>query len=75
LSSLLKQKYSREQEHEADSYAYNLLSASKYNAYGVISVLKKFKGFKNSDEWAVLFSSHPALDDRITKLEAINNVA
>ena len=75
LSSLLKQKYSREQEHEADSYAYNLLSASKYNSYGVISVLKKFKGFKNSDEWAVLFSSHPALDDRIAKLEAINNVA
>ena len=75
LSALLKQRYSREHEFEADSYSYKLLTGSKYNSYGAISALKKLKGFSNSPEWAVLFSSHPAIDDRIAKLEALNNAA
>lgn len=71
LSSLLKQKYSREQEHEADIYAYQLLAASKYRADGAISVLRKFKTFSGSAEWSALFSTHPDIDVRIARLEAL----
>jgi Zn-dependent protease with chaperone function len=73
LSALLQQKYSREQELEADSYAFNLLSHSRYQSQGTISALMKFKGFENSPKWAVLFSTHPSIDERIAKLEALNN--
>ncbi len=75
LSSLLKQKYSREQEHEADIYAYKLLAASKYKAEGTISALKKFKTFSGSAQWSVLFSSNPEIEVRFAKLEALNNTA
>lgn len=72
LSSLLKQKYSREQEHDADSYAYKLLTGSKYDADSLISVLKKFKGYKDSPQWAVLFSTHPSMDERIAQLKGLS---
>jgi len=72
LSSLLKQKYSREQEHEADRYAYKLLTGSKYDADSLISVLMKFKGFKDLSQLAVLFSTHPSVDERIAQLKQLS---
>ena len=74
---LLKHSYSKNQENDADNYAYDLLLESKYTPAASGEAFKSLKNSLDSfysDDKANLFrdyfSSHPPLELRIAKFEA-----
>ena len=70
---LVTQGFSQEYETEADEYGWKYLVAANINPRGMIDMFKKFKAFDAQFKLGNLlpqaFSSHPALDKRIARLE------
>lgn len=70
---LVTQGFSQEYELEADEYGWKYLVAANIDPRGMIDLFKKFKAFdarsKVEDFLPQAFSSHPALDKRIARLE------
>jgi predicted Zn-dependent protease len=70
---LVTQGFSQKYELEADDYGWKYLVAADINPHGMIDVFKKLKAFDTKSQEADIlpqaFSSHPALDKRIARLE------
>jgi Putative Zn-dependent protease, contains TPR repeats len=70
---LVSQGFSQEYELEADSVGWNYLIASHVDPRGMISTLRKLREeelkHKEFSELPQAFSSHPATDKRISRLE------
>lgn len=60
--------FSREKEEEADTLAYELLSASNINPAGIIDLLNKLKPADEAPKVASWLSSHPNIIERITNI-------
>jgi len=71
---LVRQSFSQEYEMEADDAGWRLLVAANVDPRGLTEILRKFEGYEaNRKHVAVMpraFSSHPALEKRIARLEA-----
>ena len=72
-SAALSAKYSRSQESEADDFGYKFLKDHGYNPWALVSAFEKLKTAAEVDDSFVakalqLFSSHPDLDERISRL-------
>lgn len=72
MAESLMLKYSRENEFEADQLALRILQKANYNTYGKVEFLKKIQRWSKtiSTELPTYLSTHPALEDRISYLEA-----
>lgn len=70
---LVTQGFSQEYELEPDDYGWKYLVAAGINPRGMIDMFKKLKAFdaqtKTGNLLPQAFSSHPALDKRIARLE------
>jgi predicted Zn-dependent protease len=67
---ILDGEFSREDENEADKVGVQLSNKIGYSPAGLVDVLKKLDARNNGrDERNGLFASHPAVTDRIGKLE------
>ena len=71
---LVRQSFSQEYETEADDAGWRLLVAANVDPRGLTEILRKFEGYeasrKHVAEMPRAFSSHPALEKRIARLEA-----
>ncbi|MBE0539779.1 MAG: M48 family metallopeptidase [Verrucomicrobia bacterium] len=71
---LVQQSFSQEYETEADDVAWKSLLAANVDPRGLSELLFKLKAYEASQPFARAvpnaFSSHPALDKRIARLEA-----
>lgn len=74
--ALINANYSQKQEREADDYGYEFLKASGKNPWSMALSFKKLKELQGgqtaksaSAKINQLFSSHPDLDARITRME------
>jgi predicted Zn-dependent protease len=71
---LVRQSFSQEYETEADDAGWKLLVAANVDPRGLTGMLRKFQGFEVSQKHVEImpraFSSHPALEKRIARLEA-----
>lgn len=73
--SLVNAKYSQNQESEADDFGYEFLKKAGKNPWAMSLSFRKLKelqeksGAQSSDKISQLFSSHPDLDKRITRME------
>ncbi|MDA2936800.1 M48 family metallopeptidase [Acidobacteria bacterium AH-259-A15] len=65
---LAKLGISRESEVEADEFAVELLSKSRYSTVGLIRFLERAKKMEHVPEWLTFLSTHPAIDERIARL-------
>lgn len=72
MAESLMLKYSRESEFEADQLALRILQRASYNPCGKLEFLKKIQRWSKtiSVEVPTYLSTHPALEDRISYLEA-----
>ena len=70
VSELVKLKYSRQEEFEADRYGTLFLSKTSFSNDGLIMALEKSQkiGVQQIDYWR---STHPPWSDRITKLKQL----
>ncbi len=74
-AAYLEANYSRKQEFAADEYGYNFLKRIGINPKAMVLALKKLNNLKNSSESSIsdvlmqLFSTHPALEERIKIME------
>ena len=59
---------SMESELEADDFAIQLLSRAGYSPMGLITFLERAKPMEGLPEWLTFFSTHPATDERIQRL-------
>ncbi len=70
---LVGQGFSQEYELEADSVGWNYMVAARVDPRGMISALQKLRAYesqhKDPDQLPQAFSSHPATDKRIVRLE------
>jgi predicted Zn-dependent protease len=69
LGHLVQQGYSREQEYRADRFAIALTNAAGFDPLGgcrLFSILREHE--KEPDFMGAYFSSHPALSDRIDRI-------
>lgn len=73
--ALVNAKYSQKQESEADDFGYEFLKKAGKNPWAMSLSFRKLKelqeksGAQSSDKISQLFSSHPDLDKRITRME------
>ena len=72
--SLMNAKYSRSQEKEADDYGYNFLKKHKKNPWSMVMALEKLQALEKksgikSSYIAKMFSSHPDMESRISRLK------
>lgn len=71
---LVTQGFSQQYELEADDFGWKYLLAADIDPHGMIDMFKKLKAFDARFKAAELlpqaFSSHPALDKRIARLES-----
>lgn len=72
--SYLNAKYSQKQEFAADEYGYNFLKSNGKNPYAMVLSFKKLQQLQGSTSSTSsvinqLFSTHPDLEKRITKME------
>jgi Zn-dependent protease with chaperone function len=71
---MMKQGFSQEYEFEADAAGWKYLAAANIDPRGMISLFRKFKAQEDkekvTDVLPQAFQSHPALDQRIARLEA-----
>lgn len=72
MAESLMLKYSRESEFEADQLALRILQRANYNPYGKVEFAKKIQRWSKtiSAELPTYLSTHPAIEDRISYLEA-----
>jgi len=70
LTGLAFLKNSRDDEYEADSYAYEYLKSTKWYPGALIFFFDKIKQNEGSSFLQVLLSTHPLSQDRIDKLNA-----
>jgi len=70
LTGLAFLKNSRDDEYEADSYAYEYLKSTKWYPGALIFFFDKIKKNEGSSFLQVLLSTHPLSQDRIDKLNA-----
>jgi Zn-dependent protease with chaperone function len=70
---LVSQGFSQEYELEADSVGWDYLLGAHVDPRGMISALEKLRAYeashKNADQLPQAFSSHPATDKRIVRLQ------
>lgn len=66
---LAKLGISRTTELEADDFALELLSKADYSPAGLIRFFERAKGGKSRPDWLTFVSTHPALEERIERLE------
>lgn len=66
---LIYQTFSQQYEREADETAWDYLVAANIDPHGMIELLQILKQNGVGDPHADAFSSHPALDKRIQRLE------
>jgi len=70
---LVTRGFSQEYELEADDFGWKYLVAANIDPHGMIEMFQKLKAFDVRSKTANLlpqaFSSHPALDKRIARLE------
>lgn len=75
-SILLRHSFSKNQEEEADDYAYKLILSSEYDPASVFKVFKKLDtvdiggGKEGVNPFRDYFSSHPSLQSRINKFQS-----
>jgi predicted Zn-dependent protease len=71
---MMEQGFSQEYEFEADAAGWKYLAAANIDPRGMISLFRKFKAQEDREKAAAAmpqaFQSHPALDQRIVRLEA-----
>ncbi len=70
-SGILINKYSRNQENNADRYALNLLVKKYGHAGGATDFFKRMAGQETLPQLAHYLSTHPASKNRVAKLEEI----
>ncbi len=61
-------KNSRDDEYEADSYAFDYLKSTKWYPGALTFFFEKIKGNESNNAFAVLLSTHPLSQDRIDRL-------
>ena len=71
---LINAKYSRKQEKEADDYGYNFLKKNGKNPWGMVMALEKLQALQKksgikSSYISNMFSSHPDINERISRLK------
>ena len=69
--NLAENGFSRQQETQSDEYGVKLLVKAGYNPLGLYNAMKAFKdnGYGTKSGVANWFSTHPATDDRLKKLQ------
>ena len=69
--NLAENGFSRQQETQSDEYGVKLLVKAGYNPLGLYNAMKAFKdnGYGTKSGIANWFSTHPATDDRLEKLQ------
>ena len=69
--NLAENGFSRQQETQSDEYGVKLLVKAGYNPLGLYKAMKAFKdnGYGTKSGVANWFSTHPATDDRLKKLQ------
>ena len=68
VEHLAKLGISRESEMEADDFAFQLLSKSRYAPIGLVQFLEKAKERERIPEWLTFLSTHPGNNERIERL-------
>jgi len=68
VEHLSKLGVSRESELEADRLAIKLLSRASYSPKGMLEFLQRAKELEELPEWMSFLSTHPAVDERIRRL-------
>lgn len=68
LEQLAHLGISRKSELEADDFAVQLLSRAGYSPMGLITFLERAQKMEGLPEWLTFFSTHPAINDRIQRL-------
>ena len=69
VSELVKFKYSRQEEFEADRYGTLFLSKTSFSNDGLIMALEKLQKIDSVQQIDYWMSTHPPTSDRITKLK------
>ena len=69
--NLAEKGFSRHQETQSDEYGVKLLVKAGYNSMGLYKAMKNFKdnGYATKSGITNWFSTHPATDDRLEKLQ------
>ena len=69
--NLAEKGFSRQQETQSDEYGVKLLVKAGYNPLGLYKAMKAFKdnGYGTKSGIVNWFSTHPATDDRLEKLQ------
>ncbi|MEE8350054.1 MAG: M48 family metallopeptidase, partial [Acidobacteriota bacterium] len=68
LEQLANLGISRESELEADDFALQLLSRAGYSPMGLITFLERAQQREGLPEWLTFFSTHPATQERVQRL-------
>ena len=71
VSELVKLKYSRQEEFEADRYGTLLLSKTSFSNDGLIMALEKLQKIDSVQQIDYWMSTQPPWSDRITKLKQL----
>ncbi len=71
LSSLIESAYSQENEFDADRYGLQLAVRSGYSGQPGIDTLKKLQKVSKTNDRFNYFSTHPPLDERISKTTSV----
>ena len=72
--SMLNAKYSRNQEKEADDYGYKFLKNNGKNPWALVMAFEKLNSMEKKSSAmsryvSKMFSSHPAMEERISRLK------
>ncbi len=73
MYTLYTRGYSRDQEYEADSYGYQLMTKAGYNADDGVKALAKL-GMKRATGVNKYLSTHPDIPDRIDRIAKMGNI-
>lgn len=68
--TLLRLKYGRDDEADADAFASRQMAALGYTPEGLARLFRKFLELEKQPKWAAFLSTHPATEARIAKLMA-----
>lgn len=73
MYTLYSRGYSREQEYQADSYGYELMTKAGYSADEAVKALAKL-GIKRSSGVNKYLATHPDIPDRIDRMAQMANI-